>query len=602
MWFPGVMGLSTALLAGVSSATEIIAAVPDATLPILAPSGQHLAWAELHEGRARVCIADLANAQHCQVHSDYNSAPAIAWLSSGTLAIGGPQGWEGLSPDGTTSLLGIHGGLIWRNHFDPLFWQGSSVGGQLATYDEANGRMLPVSEGPPGAGWPVIADGRVAGRIHQNDSGQWIRGYLAQPLYKCTAHRGAECRIWPTSFDSSVLVTDENRLLSVRLDSGESRLLATAEVGVFTDIFQDQTGKPIAVAERFARKTWKVLDPAWTARFVWLSAVLADADIDILGTSVDGDTFLVRTQSGLSAGAVYVANFQGRQLVRTRPLFGAFEAEKWQPMTAFVVDSIDGIKIPAYLTLPDSTIFGLGPYATIVDIHGGPWSDGREYGFNAFHQTYARDGYAVLSVDYRGSRGYGREFSDASAHEFADGMVADVVEGINAGVKYGVDPSRVGIFGVSYGGFSALSILTRFPTAARCAVVVGGFGEVRGMFFSGISRSLLGPGRERRQWEPIAHVQNMSGALLLVHGEGDHQVPVRLMRRFALAAKQADRLVTAVTLKDEPHDFDALTDRSTLVPLASAFFRRCLTDEKVPPVEISTPHQVVADELGLLKQ
>ena len=89
--------------------------------------------------------------------------------------------------------------------------------------------------------------------------------------------------------------------------------------------------------------------------------------------------------------------------------------------------------------------------------HGGPIgvSDARD--FNPDVQYFAGAGYAVLTVNYRGSAGYGRAFLDAGKREWSEGIEDDIDAAVDRVVADGlVDPERMCIAGASYGGYSAL--------------------------------------------------------------------------------------------------------------------------------------------------
>src|SRR2546430_984065 len=112
--------------------------------------------------------------------------------------------------------------------------------------------------------------------------------------------------------------------------------------------------------------------------------------------------------------------------------------------------SSDGLVIPAYLTVPKGIPARNLP--AIIFPHGGPW--GRDvWGYNAYTQFFANRGYAVLSMNFRGSAGYGKKFIDAGNDEWGRKMQDDVTWGAKYLIAEGIaDPKRVGIFGGSYGG------------------------------------------------------------------------------------------------------------------------------------------------------
>ena len=116
--------------------------------------------------------------------------------------------------------------------------------------------------------------------------------------------------------------------------------------------------------------------------------------------------------------------------------------------------SPDGLEIEGLLTLPpqckDSQRLPL-----IVNLHGGPY--GRTVQalspYTAW-QTWAAEGYAVLSPNYRGSEGYGNAFSTANQRDLGGGDAADILAGIDQAVAENIaDPKKIAVIGSSYGGY-----------------------------------------------------------------------------------------------------------------------------------------------------
>ncbi len=116
--------------------------------------------------------------------------------------------------------------------------------------------------------------------------------------------------------------------------------------------------------------------------------------------------------------------------------------------------SPDGLEIEGLLTLPLGAKDG-EKRPLIVNLHGGP--HGRTVQalspYTAW-QTWAAEGYAVLSPNYRGSEGYGNDFSTANRQDLGGGDAADILAGIDQAIAEKIaDPDRIGVIGSSYGGY-----------------------------------------------------------------------------------------------------------------------------------------------------
>ncbi|KNC45957.1 peptidase S9B dipeptidylpeptidase IV domain-containing protein [Thecamonas trahens ATCC 50062] len=142
----------------------------------------------------------------------------------------------------------------------------------------------------------------------------------------------------------------------------------------------------------------------------------------------------------------------------------------------FSFTTADGAELHGLVFKPDAAAHGPGPYPTIVHVYGGPhvqyvldnWSRATA---NMQDQMLVSAGYAVVRVDNRGSARRGLAFEGAIKHNMGEVEVADQVSGVEHLVAAGVaDPSAVGIFGWSYGGYMSLSALFRASSTFHVAI------------------------------------------------------------------------------------------------------------------------------------
>lgn len=110
----------------------------------------------------------------------------------------------------------------------------------------------------------------------------------------------------------------------------------------------------------------------------------------------------------------------------------------------------------------------------VLFVHGGPIARD-EWGINPTHQWLANRGYAVLSVNFRGSQGFGKSFIHASYGEWGRKMHEDLIDAVHWAIQEGIaDPKKIAIFGGSYGGYAALLGVTITPDVFACAIDVVG--------------------------------------------------------------------------------------------------------------------------------
>ena len=227
--------------------------------------------------------------------------------------------------------------------------------------------------------------------------------------------------------------------------------------------------------------------------------------------------------------------------------------------------SADGTVVPAQLFLPNpqTQLNGVGGVPGIVWIHGGGIRQNR-FGWHplrgsaiyyTFHQYLVDRGYAVLSIDYRGSIGYGRDFRVAPHLDLGGGDLDDVL----AGGRYlrgleAVDIQKVGVWGPSYGGYLTLEAMLRAPTAFDAGVDVAGMTDWRdwwrdpgGVWIDGRMDSPTAHPDLYRDRSPIEHVDSLQRPLLLLHGSADGPVSwlesLRLIDELVRAGKPFESMV-----------------------------------------------------------
>ena len=103
----------------------------------------------------------------------------------------------------------------------------------------------------------------------------------------------------------------------------------------------------------------------------------------------------------------------------------------------------------------------------------------RRRGLNSTHQWLANRGYAVLSVNFRGSTGFGKAFVNAGNLEWGRRMHDDLIDAVDWAIAHKIaDPAKVAICGGSYGSYAALVGATFTPEKFACAVEIFGISSL----------------------------------------------------------------------------------------------------------------------------
>ena len=168
------------------------------------------------------------------------------------------------------------------------------------------------------------------------------------------------------------------------------------------------------------------------------------------------------------APATYLYDRKAKKVTRlfvTRPeLQGLTLAD----MHAEKIRTRDGLTEVSYLSLPPgSDADGDGipdhPLPMVLLVHGGPWARD-SFGYNSTHQWLANRGYAVLSVNYRSSTGFGKAYISAGNLQWGAKMLDDLIDAVNWAVAQKVTSAdKVAIMGGSYGGYATLAGLAFTP-------------------------------------------------------------------------------------------------------------------------------------------
>ncbi|MGH9481268.1 MAG: S9 family peptidase [Terriglobales bacterium] len=234
----------------------------------------------------------------------------------------------------------------------------------------------------------------------------------------------------------------------------------------------------------------------------------------------------------------------------------------------------DGQQVPAWLFVPPG-LDRSRRHPAIVWIHpdgvnqnyDGWHTDRNEAVYYAFHQVLLQEGYVVIAPDYRGSIGYGRAWREAVYHDVGglDATDARLAASYLKTLPY-VDPARIGVWGLSYGGYFTLRAITQQPTLFACAVDVAGLVDpamyYQDPYHSGWMAERMGTPDQNpelyKKGETSTHMDALQRPLLILAGTADVNVPFwesTLLLDQLLKQGKGDR-VSFMMYPGEFHYFD----------------------------------------------
>ena len=250
-----------------------------------------------------------------------------------------------------------------------------------------------------------------------------------------------------------------------------------------------------------------------------------------------------------------------KPLTRTNAAF--FDEVAFAEPQSRVFRAPDGLEVHGWVT----GARGDGPQPLLLDVHGGPhnaWGPTFDP-VHAYHQVLAAQGWVVLTLNPRGSDGYGEQFWTAArgAWGVADGD--DFLSAVDELVADGTaDPSRLAVTGYSYGGYMTCWLTTvtdRFAAAAPGGVVTDlvsfcGTADVAGLFDSSEFGATAAEDPDLlRRLSPLTRVTEVRTPTLVLQGAADDRCPVGQAEQWFTALRTLGREVEMVLYPGGSHLF-----------------------------------------------
>jgi dipeptidyl aminopeptidase/acylaminoacyl peptidase len=398
-----------------------------------------------------------------------------------------------------------------------------------------------------------------------------------------------------TGRDTAALVAED-------VATGKTTVIAQDRRADVGDVLRDpKTGVVQAYAIDYLKPTWTAVDASVGKDLAHLEKELA-GDVSVVSRTLADDTWIVAVDPVTKPIATYRYDRATKKLVQLyvgRPeLVGA----PLVPLRALELKARDGLTLVSYLSLPpgsDANGDGRPEKAVpmVLLVHGGPWArDG--YGYSAYHQWLANRGYAVLSVNFRGSTGFGKAFTSAGDRQWATTMHDDLLDAVDWAVKNGVTTKdRVAIMGGSYGGYATLAGLTFTPDTFACGVDIVGPSNLQTLldtvppyweaFREQLYRRVGDPRTPEglqllKDRSPLYRADRITKPLLIGQGANDPRVKQAESDQIVNAMKAKGIPVTYVLFPDEGHGFARPENNLAFNAIAESFLAKCLGGRAEP--------------------
>ena len=363
---------------------------------------------------------------------------------------------------------------------------------------------------------------------------------------------------------------DSEDVLSVReMDLSTLALGAPLNARTGRDVeygLRDSAGRYLGAGYYGERLEYEFAEPALTAHHRALNRFF-DNQCDVHLTDVDTarNRFIAQISGPNEPGAWFFYDKTARVIVNIGQAYD-LDPVRLGVGELLQVPTRDGATIEAYLTAPP----GGAPGPLVVLPHGGP--EVRDTSnWDRQVQVLAAQGWWVLRPNFRGSGGYGMAFAREGWTRWGTRMQEDVEDAVaHAIARKGLDASKVGIMGASYGGYAALMGALKRPDLYKAAIGICGVYDLPDMLaleerdddLAGKpiyefwtkrigDRRTEGPALEAAS--PRRRAGEISCPVLLVHGVDDTVVPIIQSRRMRDAFRSAGKSVDLIEVEDAGH-------------------------------------------------
>jgi dipeptidyl aminopeptidase/acylaminoacyl peptidase len=244
----------------------------------------------------------------------------------------------------------------------------------------------------------------------------------------------------------------------------------------------------------------------------------------------------------------------------------SYQAGRAGTTTPVTWESSDGLQVEGLLTMPDGASHRRSgqPRPLVLQVHGGPTHACRNtwIGRDPHTSCLVARGYAVLQPNPRGSTGRGAAFAEAVRGDMGGLDADDLVSGVRSLVGAGVaDPSRLGITGISYGGFMSSWVPVRTDLFAASVArspctdwllqhLTSNIAEFDRRFVGG---EPFDPDSHYRERSPLRHVDSIRTPMLLTAGRNDLATPPSQAQVLYTALRERGIATELVLYPEEGH-------------------------------------------------
>lgn len=344
----------------------------------------------------------------------------------------------------------------------------------------------------------------------------------------------------------------------------------------------------LGYSSTYEKTKWTYLDKALANDIEHLQKV-DNGEIIITSQSLDDKQWIVAFMRDNASPVYYYYDRPTKKatfLFASRPKLKGLALSSMKPV---IIETRDHQPMVSYLSLP---VNAKTPVPLILLVHGGP-NARDEWGYDSEHQWLTNRGYAVLAVNYRGSTGFGKAFTNAGNGEWGAKMHDDLIDAVEWAIKQGITTrDKVAIMGGSYGGYATLVGLTKTPDVFALGVDIVGPSNLETLmksipaywkpFYASLKNKIGGDpetaeGRKfLEQRSPLTHAAKIKKPLLIGQGANDPRVKQAEAEQIVNKMQEKSIPVTYILYPDEGHGFQRPENRMSFNAIVEAFLAKYL--------------------------
>ena len=309
-------------------------------------------------------------------------------------------------------------------------------------------------------------------------------------------------------------------------------------------------------------------------------------EIGLVDLSKNRDKLIIAVGDSVSSSKYYLYDLKKNQVKYLLTMWPEIDDQGLENEVPFNFINSDGVKIHGYYT-PAKNQQEDQSAPMIVIPHGGPHARD-SWGFDPDTHIFSQAGYAVLKVNFRGSTGYGKEFTQMGFGEWGGDTQQDIIEATEWAINQGIaDAERIGIYGGSFGGYSAAMAPMLRPDLYKSSVAYIGVFDLEMLYDEGDIKTIKWGGKyldktlgqdptKIKAMSPVQQANKLEAPIIIVSGKEDQRAPIEHAYALADALEEAGKEHELIIVEKEGHGFRKPENRLMLYKKMLEHFNRTI--------------------------